>query len=257
MIETKAKKTRQIKLPSDPGLINKNTLWKTIEAISETGETFTKDQLAKKSGRNPQAIGRILAYLKYLGVVNEKREKFGDEKQQCFELIKNQTIRDLIYETKAKRTGEARIVWQKVLSKSDLFSAIKDGFFADGGTKTMIDLENYLRREISGSPLFIQRGCKFIADLFSDIELMEFNGNEMKLINTDSSQEKIKGPKHLEENEDEINVAEEKIVNNNKEWTIKISGPNFNTTVTIDNPAKMSIVESTIAMIKKEIGEED
>jgi len=78
--------TKVIKLPVENKGITVNSIWKTINAIAETGSTFTIKQLSESSkevSKSTDYLSRMLSYLKFLNVIEETR---GKETEQKFTL---------------------------------------------------------------------------------------------------------------------------------------------------------------------------
>lgn len=251
-------KTKQfeIKLPSNPISVNPNSLWKFVETISKTGDTFTKEQLIQRGlfTESKDAIKRNLAYLKYLGIVEETRGKVGNggkkENIQKFKLVKSQIVNDLTYDLRAERVDSAKEKWQSLLMNHDLFKVLQTRFFEDGKTKTLIDLEHFLRQEIPDKlPKYYQNGGKFIIELLSGANLVRKDGEYIDLVNFEREENSVKEEATRNESKDQDNSMDEK-AKKIENYTITIKGPHIDTSIEITDCMKLGIVNSVLVMIK-------
>lgn len=246
----------KIKLPSSSTVVTPDSLWRFVETISKTGDTFTKEQLIQRGlSATKDAIKRNLAYLKYLGIVEETRRKVGNgdkkESTQKFKLVKSQIVDDLTYDLRAKRVVSAKEKWQSLLMNHDLFKVLQTRFFEDGKTKTLIDLEHFLRQEHPDkSPKYYQNGGKFIIELLSRANLVRKNGEYIDLVNSESEEEATRNESKDQEcyQDDIIDEKAKKIEN----YTITIKGPHVNTSIEITDCMKLGIVDSVLKMIRTE-----
>lgn len=260
-------KTRpfEIKVPSSPRGVNPDSLWKFVETISKTGNTFTKEQLIQQGlfTDSEDVIKRNLAYLKYLGIVEESRERIrnGDKKEniQKFKLVKSQIVTGLTYDLRAGRVDSAKEKWQSLLMNHDLFKALQTRFFEDKKTKTLIDLEHFLRQEQSDkSPMYYQNGGKFIIELLSGVDLVEKNGEYVNLANFEIKENSVEEEATRNESENQDYFQEDSIGEKAKKignYTIIIKGPHTNISIEITDKLELEIVDSALNKIRMELEE--
>lgn len=251
-------KTKQfeIKLPSNPTSVNPDSLWKFVETISKTGDTFTKEQLIQQGlfTKSMDAIKRNLAYLKYLGIIEESREKIGngDKKDniQKFKLVKSQIVGDLTYDLQAGRVDSAKENWHSILMEHDLFKALQTIFFEDGKTKTLIDLEHFLRQEIPDkSHTHYQTGGNFIIELLREANLISKNGERIALVNFEREENSVEEEATRNESKDQDDSIDEKS-KKIENYIITIKGPHMDTSIEITDCMKLEIVDSVLVMIR-------
>lgn len=263
-MESKTKEF-EIKVPSSPRGVNPDSLWEFVETISKTGNTFTKEQLIQRGlfTNSKDVIKRNLAYLKYLGIVEESRERIrnGDKKEniQKFKLVKSQLVDDLTYDLRAGRVDSAKKKWHSLLLNHDLFKSLQTRFFEDGKTKTLIDLEHFLRQEQPDkSPMYYQNGGKFIIELLSGANLVRKNGEYIDLVNFESQENSGEEEATRNESEsqeyfqDDIIGEKAKKVGN---YTITIKGPHTNISIEITDKMELEIVDSVLNKIRMELEE--
>lgn len=269
-MEQKPNQSR-IKLPSSALVVSADSIWKFIETINRTGNVFTKDAL-KRNGlytKTDDVIKRNLSYLKYLGIIEESREKInvGDKKEsvQKFKIIEEPLVSDLFYELRASITNSERInlakeKWKSVLKNHELFKTFRTNFFKDNSTKTLFDLEQFLRQENPNkSPLYYQNGGKFIVELFYIANLVTKKDNYIILTDYEAranssenekiTQDEIQKPVQEEEKEDiidEINCA-------NDFYTIVIKGPEINTSIKIKDNSTFAILDAILNKIRDDL----
>jgi len=254
-----------IKLPSNTYVVNPNTLWNFVKTISGTGEVFTKDQLIKSGlyTKSDDTIKRNLSYLKYLGIIDESRErkKVGEKKEliQKFSVLKSKEIKDINYQIKADREENAKKIWGSYLKDQELFNSLKNNFFKDTNTKTVIDLENFLREKFPNRvPSYIQNGIDFIVELLSGAELLKRDGNNIILsdeVHTNDVLEKNK-ESEKEDTFDENDGASESPPEIST-YRIKIEGPGISQMIELKDTRQVKIVDATWKMIKEEFNIDD
>jgi hypothetical protein len=215
------------------------------------------------------ALSRILSYLKYLGVVEELRERGSKdavkESNQKFIVLKTSPkVRELMYELKANRTEKAKEHWAELIATHALFATIRNDFFGNDDIKTFIDLEHFLKDadEASQTPLYYQNGGKFLIALFEDLSFVKVNGNSIELIKNDKFE--------FQNNNDagtELSLFSDK---NEKEpesepfhpvvmlpgrvnYSFTLRGDNINTTINISKIRDFNLAKTILENIESEL----
>jgi hypothetical protein len=259
-------KKLDIKLPSAASVVTLKTLWDTCKTISRTGDTFTKKDLIEKElyTDNEGYISRNLAYLKYLGLLEEVRVKQeADGKKeivQKFTLKKDKLVSDLKYYLRSTQAGSddsAKATWRQIIAQHDIYLTIRDEFFKGEKTKTLTDLEHFLRDKIPGNdPRYYQSGGMFVIALLKDAGLVSTEGDFISLVKEGAEAEQVEAKKQ-ETNEDTqeptIMMPQEspKLVTDTKQnYIITIKGPGISTAIEISNESQLAIVEAILKMVK-------
>lgn len=262
-------KSYWIKLPSNTGVVSVKTLWNTIKTISSTGSTFTIPQLIQCGlyTKVDDYISRNLAYLKYLGFLKETREKVknGDKTEniQKFLILEDKNVNDIIYDLKANREDSAKSKFGNLLKNHELYLGLKNEFFNSSKIKTFIDLEHFVKEKNPGkNPVYYQNGGKFIMKLLEQAKLVSVSGNNIELIDSSSREESkekselgpsenysTKGDKEKDDNQ------QLKIEADDNTYTIKINGPDTNSTWIVKSKKQLAVVKSIIDLIESGLDE--
>ena len=257
--------SEKIKLPSNWMLVNPDSIWKFLVAISKTGNVFNKDQLIKTGlyTSNDDNISRNLSYLKYLGIIEEER---GKDKDQRFKVLDKGSIKNILYELKAGREQDAKRKLKEHLQGHPLFQTLKDEFFKSDNTKTLHELEHFLKDGIPGKgPQYYQKGGEVLIKILSLVSLAHLNGNEIKFDNQDdeaqdafeidnSSMAAI-----ITQDEKKAIVPiqktffEEAQIIPSEKYLVRFTGPGMNAEYEIQEEDDLVIVEATLAKIKKKL----
>lgn len=242
-----------IKLPSDPKLVTVENLWKYCEVIANTGHSFTLEQLVNTGvpHSHSMAIKRHLSYLKYLGILREKRIKIKKndkvEKIQQFYISEDKIVRDLIYNIKAKRYETAREKFKILLSQHDLYQSIKNELFKNKEFITIIDLENFLREKCpkATSPTFFQKGAKFVVELLQNYGLIYVDKDTISLKEFNKAQKELEKKRRTE-----IPIKE---TIDRGSYVITIKGPSIDTSIEIVSLAQLEIVDAILKVVREEL----
>lgn len=259
----------EIKLPSSD-VVDKDSLWKFVVAISKTGDQFTKAQLIESGSLytdTENIIKRNLSYLKYLGIIEESREKIkkGDAKEniQKFKVIKSsQLVCDLMYELKAAKKDDIAIAkekWNTLIANHGLYKILKNDFFKNESRKTIVDLEHFLRENTPDRrPAYYQDGARFLVGLLSDANHLKEEDN--KLVLTDSSMlendaEGIINEESSDGNVDDFLVDVCKINQGTNEdcYIFQIKGPDMKNEIIIKDEIDFTIIEAIMKKIRQKI----
>jgi hypothetical protein len=164
-----------IQLPSSKVVSSKN-LWAYLKAISRVGRIFTKDDLLKQQLpiTSKTDMGRILSYLKYLGVLEAKRESI--ENKTLLKWRVRESAENLYYLLQSERENDARREWTNLLKNHELFQLIRKNLLKKE-TATIIELQDFLREHHGRkwSAAFYRNSALFVAELFSDVGLIDYD----------------------------------------------------------------------------------
>jgi hypothetical protein len=181
-------KEYDLKLPSDPNVVTPNNIWKTAIVIANFGKIFTDEELTKNgSPVNEKNLFRILSYMRYLGLLVEKREKTaagGKSKTiQRWLQADDKEVQDYFHYLSGNRLDEAKRIFIDLIKKHDLYKAIKTDLLHEQRIITEADLRDYFRRKIPGkSAKYYQKGSHFVIRFLSDFcNLIMKEGNKIKL----------------------------------------------------------------------------
>ena len=259
-LQNDEKKKFKIKLPSNPGIVTPDTLWKVLKTISKTGDTFTKDNLISCGlyTKVDDHIRRNLAYLKYLGIIEESRGKVDGKNLQKFNVQSNEEVKGVVYEIKASREDEAKNKWGNLLKNHELYKAIKNNFFKGEKIKTLIDLEHFLRFENPDkSPAYYQNGGNFIVKLLSETGLITKKENNIEINEYDAL------PPTHENNESQVETTDKITDDPNlrgvdtdieKQHVAVITGPVYcNIKITLESKSQITIIKSILDDIEKNL----
>ena len=119
---------KYIEVPSHFSSVNVPNIRKTIRNLEKLGESFEKKNLQnikELTIKSEGARGRLLSYLKYLGIIKEKRSKKQNGNKEV--TIRQYYLTDLGKELKqAKLMSPSKFEdkWREVLMKSELYQAL-------------------------------------------------------------------------------------------------------------------------------------
>lgn len=247
-----------VKLPSSTAYVTVKNLWKISKVIANTGKTFTiKDLVDNNSPINEKNLFRILSYLKYLGFVNEKREKVNvegkEENLQKWLQNEKREIADFFFFLQDNRDVEAKRIFVEVISKHDLFLSVKEELLGQHPTATLVDLKDFLRKKVPGkSPDYYTNGSKFVIDLLSDCNLIVIEGNydKFNLVGKKRSEELEKEPKKIEVAKTIKGESDNISLGKNK-YIIKIFGDDINFEFPINKVEDLEDMDPILNIIKK------
>src|SRR3989344_5205185 len=268
-MENTKKINYEIKLPSSTLAVNKGSISKFMETISKTGSVFTKEQLIANGlyTKSDDIVSRNLAYLKYLGILDEVREKVkqGDKEEnvQKFTVKSTQLVKDLLYELRAGRNEEARKHWHNMVLNHEITKSIREDFFKGDSTKTLIDLEHFLRAKTPGkSPGYYQQGGRFVVDLLAEAGILEESGNQLTL-RMEGSPSETKAPLvvGILNREAEAPLAnntrgtDNSLSINSSSYLVTIKGPGMNHHIEISEEIDFNILNAILGKVRTKISD--
>ena len=244
-----------IKLPSNTHYVTTKNIWKISKIIADTGRVFTPTDLVKKgSPINEKNLFRILAYMKYLGLLNEKRDKIEikGKKQSiqkwCQEERKD--VADFFFYLQDNRFEDARKNFKKLISGHDIFKSIKEELMKNRPIATTVELKDFFRNKTPGKVAnYYAGGVNFVISLLEECGLIIFDVNKISLVPVDKI-EKVEC--EVETKEVERNESSSPIVEKNK-FLITIVGKDTNFSFPINTLSDLEDVESIISILKKKL----
>jgi len=174
---------RKLVIPSDPSKVTVENLWRVLNVIVKIGRTFQNEDIAKHPDSpytDKIALGRILSYLKYLGVITESRER-SQMKEGKPEIVQKFKVTDaaskLYYFLQDGRRDDAMSEWANLIKSHVLFRSIRDELLSSSSKTTIRELQDAVWRAYGGKhqSTFYRNGAEFIAELLDNAGLVEFN----------------------------------------------------------------------------------
>ncbi len=258
----KKEKKIDIKLPSDTAKVTVEYLKKYCDAVAKTGKNFEFKDLQKQSlpHKSEDPIRRNLAYLKYLGFLEEKREKISKEgkkkKVQRFNQKNDPLVKDYFYYLVSGRNNDAESLWKRIIGRHPLSKFILAELFKEREIATIDDLEDILRKQdnSSSNARYYKNGAYFVGTLLEDIEIVDFDkvSEKFKL-----NEEKVK--KAIEEKQEERTVTEEISVGlkenleKGEVYLVSIKGADLNFDFKVRNKEDLEDVKTIIKIMEKKI----
>ncbi|MEW6748599.1 MAG: hypothetical protein AB1295_02750 [Candidatus Micrarchaeota archaeon] len=224
-------KQYDIKLPSH-GSITFDKIWDVCKTIARTGRTFTVKDLLDHNppSSNGDFLSRILSYLRYLGIVEEKRVKTevggAIETLQRWQVKDDKKAQEMIFLLEDNREQEALGLFREVLKTQDIYVGLKKEKFEGGQRRaiTLVELKDFLRTHNEGKKATsYTTGAEFLRDMLVKSGLGSADGN--KLILT----EEVTEPKlEAEETVETKNTNEQKKIEGAQlMFSLKGKGMNF------------------------------
>lgn len=181
--DSSIKKLDTLTIPSDPSKVTVENLWRVMNVITKTGRTFRKEDITGHPDSpftDKIAIGRILSYLKYLGIVSESRERVEGEEGKV-QRIQKFTVTDkaqkFYYLLQDGRKEGAMTEWSKLIMDHDLYKVVTHELLSQVKKTTIRELQDVIWRAYGGKHLssFYRNGAQFIAELLSNAGLVDFD----------------------------------------------------------------------------------
>jgi len=245
-------KEYSLKIPSSSIVTHKN-IWEILKIISKTGNGFSEEDILKhNSPINEKNLFRILAYLKYLGFIYEKREKEfvdGKEKtiQRWFEKEKKE-INEFFFLLRDNREEESKKIFKEIVKKHDLYLAIREELIKDKLSSTIIELKDYLRKKILKKSVgYYNHGVKFILNLLFFCDLITRDGNIFRLKEQEFRES-------FDDEKETRGISEKtKIQLEDNKYIISIIGKGHNFEFPINEIADVEDVKTILEIIKKKL----
>jgi len=247
-------KQYSLKLPSS-SVVNLKSSWEILKIISRTGKIFTdKDVVKNGSPINENNLFRVLSYLKYLGLLIEKREKEivngKEESVQKWIQEDNKDVTELFFLLRDNREEEAKNLFTELIKKNDLFLSIKEELISGHPSITLIDLKDFFRRKNSGkSPSYYDNGVKFTIDLLLFCKLILIEGNIIKLRGQENIVSESKNERELKKDSTE----KTKVILGENKYMISVVGKDTNFEFPINQISDIEDVEAILTIIKKKL----
>lgn len=170
-------------VPSDASKVTVENLWRTMNAITKIGRVFQKKDIAS----HPDSpftgqidIGRILSYLKYLGIISESREKIKDKEGKVQRIQKykvTEKAQKFYYLIQSGRKEEAMAEWSNLIKDHDLYKIVAEELLSQTKKTTIRELQDIIWEAYGGKhqSSFYRNGAEFVAELLDNAELVEFD----------------------------------------------------------------------------------
>lgn len=249
-------KKYNLKVPSS-GVVSMSSCWETLKIISKTGKVFLDADLVRNgSSVNEKSLFRVLAYLKYLGFLYEKREKEksnGDvvNVQRWFE-SESSEVTDFFFFLRDGRDQEAKDIFIKIIKNHDLYLAVANDLLKSRPSATKIEFKDYLRRKLPNKSVwFYDFGVKVILDLLIFCKLIKVEGNIFTL--SEQKQEEEQEPSKDEKDDEPAKEETPKKDLGSNKYIISIYGESTNFQFPINNQEDMIDVEAIIGIIKRKL----
>lgn len=245
------RKEYNIKMPSS-GNVNVKSIWGVLKIIAKTGKVFLEDNLLEVgSPVNKKNLFRVLSYIKYLGILHERREKEIREGKeisvQRWHQQEGSNVADLFYNLKGGREEEARKILSEIVKSHDLFQGIKGDLLSTNPAPTEIDLEHYLREKSPGkSPAYYKYSAKFIISFLGFNNLVVKEGNSFKLIDEEEKEENEEKPSNPKEEPLKTDLGDNKYV-------VRITGKDLDLSFALNDASDIGDVETILEIINRKI----
>lgn len=195
----------ELEVPSDPHAVNVNALIDFLFTLPQLGREFTR-KAAEDHDETPAktTLPRILSYLKYLGLIVENRIRTQDNGEtttiQKYSLT--ESGKELFYLIEGGRTDEFEEAWRRHLKETPAFQVVYQNKLKEHPSLPLIELQDmvYEAKGRSVSADFARSGARFLALLFEDAGLVEYDSSEDKiyLIDEATSRKSEESPHHQE-----------------------------------------------------------
>lgn len=203
-----------IKVPSHFSSVTVPKIRKFIEVLDKLGEPFTKQdaqnieelQLKSKGGR-----GRLISYLKYLGILKEERNKKQSERQYYLTDLGKE-----LRETKQFSPSKFEDKWREVIIKSELYQAItENNEFKEKGYISREAFRELILDGFSKNVTYIKKRLdkseKFLRQLLEDGHAFTFEGDyyrPIKYVNMELKGEESDYLLHIKEPNFELKIED-------------------------------------------------
>ena len=246
-----------VKLPSNTQYVTTKNIRRFSKIIADTGRVFTGEDLVKGgSPVNEKNLFRILSYMKYLGLLKEKREKINvnGKKESIQKWYQNERkeVADYFFYLQDNRSQEAENILNKIISGHDLFKSIKEDLIKNRPNTTTVELKDFLRNKLPGKTAkYYTNGANFIISLLEECNLIIFDSNKISLKNMDNIEEK-----EPEDEMEEINIKKENkslIQIDENVFLLTIIGKDTNFSFPIKSKSDLEDVEIILNILKKKL----
>lgn len=173
-----------LEVPSDPR-VTVSQIKGFIQLLPKLGREFSRNSAESLPGAPGKSnLPRILSYLKYLGILTESRVRSGKDSEES---IQRFTLTDfgkaLYYHVESGRQEEFAKTWKGGIQSLPVFEVVYQAKFAQHPKLTMNELQDmvYESKNRSVSATWARAGAEFLASLYADAGLVEYDVNGEKL----------------------------------------------------------------------------
>lgn len=171
-----------LKIPSDTSKVTVDNLWRVMNVITKIGRTFQKEDITKHPDSpftDEVAIGRILAFLKYLEIVNEEREKIEGVAKRVQRFTVTEKAQKFYYLLQDGRKEGALGEWSKLIKEHDLYKIVTQELLSKTKKTTIRELQDLIWKSYGGKHRseFYRNGAEFIAELLNNARLADFDSS--------------------------------------------------------------------------------
>jgi hypothetical protein len=178
-----SEKTSGLIIPSDPSKVTVENLWRVMNIITKIGRTFQKEDITGHPDSpftDKIAIGRILSYLKYLGIVSESRERTEGEEGKAYSTQRftvTDTASKFYYLLQDGRKEEAMVEWSNTMRNHDLYKIVFKELLSQSKKATVRELQDIIWKAYGGKhrSSFYKNGSEFVAELLSNAGIIEYD----------------------------------------------------------------------------------
>ena len=263
------------RLPTGNNVVSRDSLWKFIKTISQADKYFTKEDLSTLGlyTRRADKIRCNLAYLKYLGVIEETRERVDKEgkdgRQQKFKVVETSNVEELISKIRSGDESGAKTQWKRLLADHPIWQHLQVQFFKGNPVKTTLELQHFLKNEIPRKTAAYMNGdSNYVNNSFHSSgwpdahelpqpalpqdswmpEPPEFGGDvnnsESQGLRKQSSQDAVSATAVKTSGEGAPSPI------SSKYYTIRINGPHINTSIELKSREQLRIIDVILESVR-------
>lgn len=171
-----------LKIPSDTSKVTVDNLWRVMNVITKIGRLFVKEDITKHPDSpftDEVAIGRILAFLKYLEIVNEEREKIEGVAKRIQKFTITDKAQKFYYLLQDGRREGALGEWSKLIKEHDLYKIVNQELLSKTKKMTIRELQDLIWKSYGGKHRseFYRNGAEFIAELLNNANLADYDSS--------------------------------------------------------------------------------
>lgn len=186
----------RLKVPSHFDMVTPKNLKRFCEVIKDLPGEFEAKHVAEAvdSWTNLDAIGRLLSYVKYLNIVNEKRVLRENGRTQIFNLT---PTGERIKKSFMFEPDEFPSIWTDVVRNSGLYQTLlSNQDVQEYGKINLPSLEKSVYEAHGAkSERVAKKGAKFVSNLLKDADLADIEGNMLSFkFDTPEEEEEAQDP---------------------------------------------------------------
>ncbi len=175
----------ELEVPSDTSVVSVSRLKEFLHALPQLGREFTREAAERMDGiPSGTPLARLLSYVKYLGLLDERRVR-SDRGESS---IQRYSVTDvgarLYYYLEARRTEKFESLWARHLRNHPVFDVVYQHKLAEHPTLTLHELQDFVyeAKDRDVSARYARKGAKFLAKLYADAGLVEYDNNKIRLV---------------------------------------------------------------------------